>query len=401
MASSSAITGWYGPLIDLCNASAHVDDFVQLLVFVRSSQPQPRPLKRDDASNNGGTLLKTNIQVGDDTMSYFSVSVWQKYMGSMVVAGDIILLQNVKIVEFRNLLEAATVHISSLLVLVHSCELHACKAIDELVTHGQLGERARAKLERVVNWVQHTESALQHVQKEDLCQKEKAIKNWKACEGMKSMDCLSISEALQIAITCNTKFHAYIAEMFTPFISKSNEYKDEQLFVSKRLSAMVKTNIVEDLISKGCRLCGSPIDSRSVPEQVKLPLYCKKGSNYHHDISMIYRPFMLYVWDQSAQIPLLVKNKAAEILFGKITAENVYKCYQEGKDHKQQHHSNPSSSQHRIKPDFYRIWLILVKTLLIHDQNSPFRFEIAVDREKDVENGRFELVSFTMPCYGS
>ncbi|XP_020270378.1 uncharacterized protein LOC109845531 isoform X3 [Asparagus officinalis] len=368
MASSSAITGWYGPLIDLCNASAHVDDFVQLLVFVRSSQPQPRPLKRDDASNNGGTLLKTNIQVGDDTMSYFSVSVWQKYMGSMVVAGDIILLQT----------------------------------IDELVTHGQLGERARAKLERVVNWVQHTESALQHVQKEDLCQKkEKAIKNWKACEGMKSMDCLSISEALQIAITCNTKFHAYIAEMFTPFISKSNEYKDEQLFVSKRLSAMVKTNIVEDLISKGCRLCGSPIDSRSVPEQVKLPLYCKKGSNYHHDISMIYRPFMLYVWDQSAQIPLLVKNKAAEILFGKITAENVYKCYQEGKDHKQQHHSNPSSSQHRIKPDFYRIWLILVKTLLIHDQNSPFRFEIAVDREKDVENGRFELVSFTMPCYGS
>lgn len=51
-------------------------------------------LQRDDASNNGGTLLKTNIQVGDDTMSYFSVSVWQKYMGSMVVAGDIILLQS-------------------------------------------------------------------------------------------------------------------------------------------------------------------------------------------------------------------------------------------------------------------------------------------------------------------
>ncbi|XP_020270380.1 uncharacterized protein LOC109845531 isoform X5 [Asparagus officinalis] len=317
MASSSAITGWYGPLIDLCNASAHVDDFVQLLVFVRSSQPQPRPLKRDDASNNGGTLLKTNIQVGDDTMSYFSVSVWQKYMGSMVVAGDIILLQNVKIVEFRNLLEAATVHISSLLVLVHSCELHACKAIDELVTHGQLGERARAKLERVVNWVQHTESALQHVQKEDLCQKkEKAIKNWKACEGMKSMDCLSISEALQIAITCNTKFHAYIAEMFTPFISKSNEYKDEQLFVSKRLSAMVKTNIVEDLISKGCRLCGSPIDSRSVPEQVKLPLYCKKGSNYHHDISMIYRPFMSLHDESCLSDPVYLTN--TKLCQGKI-----------------------------------------------------------------------------------
>lgn len=81
---------------------------------------------------------------------------------------------------------------------------------------------------------------------------------------MKCMDCLSISEALRIAITCNAKFHAYIAEMFMPFISKSNEYGDEQLFVNKRLSAMVKTNIVEDLISKGCKLCGSPMDSRCV-----------------------------------------------------------------------------------------------------------------------------------------
>ena len=35
---TSAI-GWYGPLIDLSEASLHVGDFVQLLVFVHRSTP--------------------------------------------------------------------------------------------------------------------------------------------------------------------------------------------------------------------------------------------------------------------------------------------------------------------------------------------------------------------------
>ena len=143
----------------------------------------------------------------------------------------------------------------------------------------------------------------------------------------------------------------------------------------------------------------------------------------------------LYVWDQGGQIPLLVKNKAAETLFGNVTAENVYKCYQESEnqrpdhahDRKQQNHSNQSISHYpescrsnaltnenqnlgseqvdcsrsRMKPNFYQIWLILVKTLLQHGKNSPFRFEITVDGDKDIGNGRFELVSFIMPCYES
>lgn len=137
----------------------------------------------------------------------------------------------------------------------------------------------------------------------------------------------------------------------------------------------------------------------------------------------------LYVWDEGGQIPLLVRNKAAEILFGNITAENVYKCYQEGENHRldhgrdRKHRSNLSSNQnshtlesngltcgnrnlgsmqvgcchHGTKPDFYRIWLILLKALLQNGKNSAFRFEITVDRDKDIENGRFELVSLTMP----
>ncbi|KAF6155524.1 hypothetical protein GIB67_017879 [Kingdonia uniflora] len=76
-----------------------------------------------------GALLKTEIQVGDDTRFYFSVSIWQKEMGSMVVAGDVVLLQNVKIVTFGDVGEAGTVQYSSLKVLVHPYELLMSKGI--------------------------------------------------------------------------------------------------------------------------------------------------------------------------------------------------------------------------------------------------------------------------------
>lgn len=49
------------------------------------------------------------------------------------------------------------------------------------------------------------------------------------------------------------------------------------------------------------------------------------------------------------------------------------------------------------KPDFHLIWLIMIKCLLNQGKNSPFCFQISVNPEKNVENGRFELVSLTMP----
>lgn len=353
-------------------------------------------------------------------------------MGSMIFAGDIILLQNVKITKFRNVLEAATTHISSLLVLVHSHELSDSKAIDEFVPHGLLRKTANAKLRRVVNWVRRTESALRHAQKGDSSQRKgKTIKNWKTCEEKQSMDRLSVSEALRLTNACHAKVLAYIGEIFMPFLARPDEFEDGQLFVSKRLMTTIKNTIIEDLISQGCKLCGSPMGNMSSPEQTGLPLYCKKGSSYQHDICSIYRPFLMYVRDEYGEMPFLVKNNAAEILFGNISAENVYKCYQgesRGHDHgchrRQQCHShwardcrptcksvdlirdnkNAGTMQaeldcSRAKLNFYRIWLILVKTLLQHDKNSPFCFEIIVNSDDDIENGRFELVSFTMPCY--
>lgn len=44
--------------------------------------------------SNGGEVIRTDIQVGDNTRPFFSVSLWQKQMASMAVAGDIILLHS-------------------------------------------------------------------------------------------------------------------------------------------------------------------------------------------------------------------------------------------------------------------------------------------------------------------
>lgn len=109
--------GWYGPLIDLSKAASHIGDYVQLLVFVHRTTPVQYKMAK-----GGREVIRTDIQVGDDTRPFFHVSIWQKQMGSMAVAGDIILLQNVKITRFGDFVEARTIHCSSLQCLVHPCE---------------------------------------------------------------------------------------------------------------------------------------------------------------------------------------------------------------------------------------------------------------------------------------
>ncbi|XP_043715378.1 uncharacterized protein LOC122663799 [Telopea speciosissima] len=220
-------------------------------------------------------------------------------------------------------------------------------------------------------------------------------------------------------------------------------YEKERMFISRRLFMKGENKIVEDLICTGCNLCGSPmvLDYGSLPEKNMLPLYCQRSSNHLHTVCLIYRPFLFYVWDHSECIPLLVRNKAAEVLFANITADKVYSCYRsqnqnqssESKaDHMMGHcdsracvHSKtaaaaagkgvavgsqspnvhdesltPLSLQQGVKrPDFYRIWLILLKTLLQQRNNSPLKFEVAVNTSLDQENGRFELVSMKITCF--
>jgi hypothetical protein len=122
----------------------------------------------------------------------------------------------------------------------------------------------------------------------------------------------------------------------------------------------------------------------------------------------------IYVRDQSGQVPVYVRNKVAETLFGNIIADDVSECYKSRHCMLLDTCESGSPSTYRMldgtskigitkrkrtgkKPDFHLIWLILVKCLLNPAKNSPFCFQVSVSPEKNVENGRFELVSLTIP----
>lgn len=51
--------------------------------------------------------------------------------------------------------------------------------------------------------------------------------------------------------------------------------------------------------------------------------------------------------------------------------------------------------------NFYMIWLILLKSLLQQGKNSPLKFEVAVNPNLDPQNGKFEMVSLKIPCFGT
>ncbi|XP_020579534.1 uncharacterized protein LOC110024099 isoform X3 [Phalaenopsis equestris] len=276
----AAAIGWYGPLIDLSRASSHVGDMVQLLVFVQRSQPIEKII-----ASSRRPILMTNIQVGDDTMPYFVVSVWHKYIGTMIVPGVVILLQNVKIVKFREVLQATTLQISSLTVLAHGSHLITSKDSDQLIAHLQLGGTTREKYSKVIHWIQHTESAMYFVRKTDGDQQSsvQVPKNWKSPEDPKPRNILSITDVLCLHNSCKVVFHAFIGEIFLS--SLRNDEAKEQMFLRKTLLKIDKTRIMEDLICLGCTKCGSPMDYR-------FPLYCSNNSNYVHDIGQIYKPFM-------------------------------------------------------------------------------------------------------------
>ncbi|MFS7933506.1 hypothetical protein Hanom_Chr04g00380641 [Helianthus anomalus] len=103
----------------------------------------------------------------------------------------------------------------------------------------------------------------------------------------------------------------------------------------------------------------------------------------------------LYVWDDSTYIPVVIKNKAAEILFGNIKAESVHSS--DRKQARGQPINKGAEAQCGPGLNFYALWLILLKSLLQPGKNSPLKFEVRVDTTKSWENGRFEMVSLSLP----
>ncbi|XP_047070995.1 uncharacterized protein LOC124679241 isoform X2 [Lolium rigidum] len=345
----AAVVSWYGPLIDLSAAAGHVGGLVQLLASVRRVLPH-----QEQNAATGRTYERVILEVGDDTRSSFSVSLWSNSTSSTIVAGDVLLLQNIKIVEFRNGLEGRATQTSAVQVLLNSKDLTQHEGMDELIINCKVGAATRSKLRRLSEWILHTKRA------------------------------------------CTENLH------------------QEQLTVIEKLSLNEHNDIVRDFITTGCKLCGLPLYRKNLHGDSNCPIDCPDNPKYVHAVGQIYKPFMIYVRDQSGQVPVLVRNKVAETLFGNIIADDVSECYKSRHCMLLETCESVSPSTSRMldgtgkigitkrkrtgkKPDFHLIWLILVKCLLNPGKNSPFCFQISVSPEKNVENGRFELVSLTMP----
>ncbi|PIA31146.1 hypothetical protein AQUCO_05200030v1 [Aquilegia coerulea] len=358
-------------------------------------------------------------------------------MGSIIVSGDVILLQNVKIVKFGDVVEARTVHFSSIIPLVHPYELLVSKGVEELISCCRAGETTKEKLKKVIKWVQKTKSA-RHCVQGHTYQKRQVMTNWKVPEERNIHCCSTISELSCLTLSGKAAFSAFVGEIYLPLTGGSDKESDEgKMFIRRRVFAIDDNKLVEDLICLGCKLCSYPmaLDSGSILQQDKFPVCCLKSSNRIHSVCFIYRPFLLYVWDQSDYIPLLVTNKGAELLFGNITAEKVHLCYKEEEknlssinndEHVRSHcnltasastnafgeevaHSKTEDMYSKLQlnkiqagekkgPNFFRIWYILLKSLLQQRQNSSLRFLVNIKTGLDKENGKFEMVSVLMPC---
>ncbi|KAK6132018.1 hypothetical protein DH2020_034244 [Rehmannia glutinosa] len=369
----AAAIGWYGPLIDLCKASSYIGDYVQLLVFVHRITPVQYKIAR-----NGGEVVRMDILVGDETRSYFPVTIWQKQMGSQVLAGHVFLLQS----------------------------------LDEAIGECRAGVTVKDKLQKVVGWLQrarlvHCGSVLNYYE-----HRSQLRVNWKEHEEIHSRDCSSLSELYQCENSRKANFHASIGEIFLPITWMDlEETEAERMFVSRRLHNKCETSLVDDLVTTGCQLCGTPVNAGpgSSLEQNTSPLYCPKSSDHRHVVSTIYRPFLLYVWDDLKYLPISVSNKAAEVLFGKVSAEKVFSSYKNQRSRKGSANPHLSSTDKILrmkdkeagdeKPNFYMIWLILLKMLFQHGKNSPLKFKVRVDRNRDWESGRLEMLSVSFPAF--
>ncbi|KAL6525103.1 hypothetical protein OROMI_030696 [Orobanche minor] len=435
----AAAIGWYGPLIDLSKASSYIGDYVQLLVYVHRSTPVQYKISR-----NGGDVVRMDILVGDETRSYFPVTIWQKQMGSQVSARHVYLLQNLKITKFGDVVEARAIHCSSLQCLLRPDDFVAPNGLDKVIGECRVGITTRDKLQKVVGWLQrarlvHCGGALNYYEVrmrlpsrnrdrnlnikiansiiglENIFGQDKGLKiagtvlnflehtfdamydskhrrqikvNWKVHEEMRSQDISSLTELYECENNWKANFHASVGEIFLPITWVDlDENEAERMFISRRLHTPSEKSIVDDLITTtGCQMCGTPVNA---------------GTAYGQELSN------LYVWDDMKYLPISVGNKAAEILFGNISAEKVYSSYKNQlrrKDSTNPHQSSTDKIHDKKvgdqKANFYTIWLILLNMLFQHGKNSSLRFKVTVNKDRDWENGRLEMVSVSFPAFG-
>ncbi|EMS67999.1 hypothetical protein TRIUR3_20461 [Triticum urartu] len=226
---------------------------------------------------------------------------------------------HIKIVEFRNGLEGRASQMSAVQILMNSKDLVQPEGIDEFIINCKVGNATRSKLRRVSEWIVHTKRTRAENHQQVM------LKNWKERMKNDSTDLLSISELLPQSKPCNLNIYASIGKIVL-MGSLGPEMKG-QLSVIEKHSLNGHNDIVRDFITTGCKLCGLPLYQKNLHGGSTYPIDCPDNPKYLHVVGQIYKPFMIYVQDQTGQVPVVVKNKVAEALFSNISADDVSECY--------------------------------------------------------------------------
>ncbi|CAI0449143.1 unnamed protein product [Linum tenue] len=266
----TSVIGWYGPQVDLCRVASHVGDFVQLLVFVHRSTPVQYKLPK------GGETVRTDIQVGDETHPFFVVSLWQKQMRNVAAAGDVVLLQNMKIAKFGQVVEARSALCSSVVRLVHPYESLVSKGLDELIMESGVQKLAKAKLAKVIKWVKKDGCALYNIANgsHESMQKRMQYRNWKLPEQNEPHTFFLLSDVSLLVKSCKAVFNGFVGEIFLPITWRTlGDSEKEKMFVSRRTARTEDDDLAEDFICVGCQLCGSPLNMEDGYGSLRTALY--------------------------------------------------------------------------------------------------------------------------------
>eukprot|EP00249_Psilotum_nudum_P020792 c27849_g1_i1 orf=1121-2521(+) len=428
--------GWYGPLVDIAEARAYVGHYVQLVALVLQCQP-PEKVQ----TSKGTEVIKSALQVGDNTSLHFKVSLWKEHACHEFWAGDILFLQNLKVTEFRGQVEATSVQWSRISILVKRYDLLCSRGSEKAVALCQYGPATKMKLKLVMDWAEDTQltllSFLAHHPVESVRKQKHAMEDYSSKQsriqrhGIRSMlsgnetrKCSSIAEVCGILESCFVEFSAYVGDICLPVQSKNSNRplgSDGWILCSKNLHGKDAECFLKELTCIGCEWCGYPLQ----PDHNGVYGSCQCSSGQHFarnseaqlfrnaenkNVGWIFRPFILHIWDQSATMSLNVKHTAAVQLFASISAESVSHSLQKKCDSTEDqqgsmlgcHRSEQASSSSRRagKPNFGLLLILLLRCILTRDKNSPFTFRVLCHSQNekwDFIHSPFNLISFHMP----
>ncbi|KAJ7555959.1 hypothetical protein O6H91_05G062900 [Diphasiastrum complanatum] len=432
---AAALKGlWYGPLVELADAAAHVGDYVQLVVFVLQYNHSQIIKNIRNVPVNKATML-----VGDRTRIYFKVVLWQVHASTNICAGDIVFLQNMKVREYRGQIEALTVQHSTVKTLVQRAALLSSDGKLQKTLADPCGPIVHEKLKSVAYWARQTqmtllsflvETPLHHDMSTPLDLNKFlgfAVTPYEhegyAREQLDlSSECSLLADAASCMESRTMKFFAHIGEISLPFVHKGVKSSTKLSFASQTLFGNSAHEFVRALLCIGCTLCDLPLDHDI--NRVYIRCTCTTQPINAKSISWIYRPFLVHVWDGSGQISILVKNKVAVKMFADVKAEDVFQSFcdrsnqtaqpeagigrTDGSDFTESLFEQNSSSckpQKDVtertltlssKIDYGILLQLLLRILISKDNHSPFELKVSchIDKDATIMYRCFELISF-------